>query len=133
MSNRSIFVFAALLVLIIIGMLAGSFRLIIYPYMLIIGLLLLIGLAKKIKVNKKIVWVPTIITLLFLLLQGWLDNATLQTPTGGVKLIFGFTVTNAIYYLGIWTLCACFSLIYAWVFNQREGTEAAVNSNTLDV
>jgi hypothetical protein len=133
MSNKSVYAFAALLVLIIIGMLTGSFRLIIYPYIFIIGLLLLSGLAKKVKVNKKIIWIPTVVTCLFLLLHTWLDVATLHSPTGGVNLIFGFTLSTAIYYFGIWILCASFSLLYVWTFNKPEVTQSAIETNTLDV
>jgi hypothetical protein len=133
MSNKSVYAFAALLVLIIIGMLIGSFRLVIYPYMFVIGILLFSGLAKKVKVNKKIIWIPTIVTFLFLLLQTWLDIATLHSPTGGVNLILGLTVSSAIYYFGLWTLCASFSLLYVWTFNKPEVAQSAVDTNTLEI
>jgi hypothetical protein len=133
MSNRFVYASVALLVLIIIGMLVGSFRLIIYPYLVLVGILLFIGLAKKIKVNKKIIWIPTIVTFLFLLLQGWLDLATLSSPIGGENLIFGFTISTAIYYLGIWTLCASFSLIYVWTFSQPQVEQSSINTNSLDL
>jgi hypothetical protein len=133
MSNRFVYSSVALLVLIIIGMLVGSFRLIIYPYLVLVGILLFIGLAKKIKVNKKIIWIPTIVTFLFLLLQGWLDLATLRSPIGGENLIFGFTISTAIYYLGIWTLCASFSLIYVWTFSQPQVEQSSLITNSLDL
>ncbi|PAE33765.1 hypothetical protein [Bacillus sp. 7884-1] len=133
MSNRFVYASTALLVLIIIGMLVGSFRLIIYPYIVLVGILLLIGLAKKIIVNKKIIWIPTIVTFLFLLLQGWLDIATLHSPIGGGNLILGFTISTAIYYVGIWTLCASFSLIYVWTFSKPEVKKSSINTNSLDI
>lgn len=133
MSNKSVYAFVFLLVLIIIGMLTGSFRFIIYPYMFIIGLLLISGLGKTLKVNKKMYWIPTSVTILFLLLMSWLDRATLQSTIGEGKLILGFTVSTAIYYLGIWTLCACISLLYAWTFNQQGGKQSNVDANTLDL
>jgi hypothetical protein len=133
MSNRFVYASVALLVLIIIGMLVGSFRLIIYPYLVLVGILLFIGLAKKIKVNKKIIWIPTLVTFLFLLLQGWLDLTTLSSPIGGENLIFGFTISTAIYYLGIWTLCASFSLIYVWAFSQPQVEQSSINTNSLDL
>ena len=89
MFNKSVYAFAALLLIVIIGMLTASFRLVIYPYMLIVGLLLFSGLAKKRNVNKNLIWIPTVITLLFLMLQLCLDLVTLHSPIGNGKLIFG--------------------------------------------
>lgn len=133
MSNKSAYAFATLLLLVIIGLLIGSFRLVIYPYMVIVGLLLMGGLAKKLNVNKKIIWIPTVVTTLFLLLQIWLDLVTLHSPIGNGTLIFGITPSTAIYYLGIWLICASFSLIYAWTFNRPEEKQSAINTNTLDI
>lgn len=133
MSNKSVYAFAVLLLLVIIGMLTGSFRLVIYPYMLIVGLLLLGGLTKKLNVNKKLIWIPTVITVLFLLLQLCLDLVTLHSPIGNGKLIFGITTSTAIYYLGIWLVCASISLIYSRTFNLPEEKQSVIETNSLDV
>jgi hypothetical protein len=114
-------------------MLAGSFRFIIYPYMFMIGLLLFSGISKKIKVNKSLLWIPVVVTILLLVFQIWLDQATLQSPAGGERLLFGFSISNAIYYLGIWVLCALFSLIFAWTFDKPEEKHSVSDTNTLDM
>jgi hypothetical protein len=133
MSNRAIYAVGTLLAFITIGMLLGSFRLIIYPYICILGLLFISGIGQSMKMNKKIRRFPLILTVLFLILFIGLDYVTLDSPIGDGDLFFGLSSSSAIYYLGIWILCLIVSMIYAWAFKQQDSKYYAVNSKSMDM
>lgn len=119
-SDKVIYTLFVLVTLTLIGMFVGSWRVILYPYLIVIGIAILLGLMKTIKQNPKMIVVPIVVSAVYLVLYIWLDIMTLNLPTGGVKYVFGLTPSMALYLLGIWPLANIICLLYAWTFTYEN-------------
>lgn len=104
----------------IVGMFLASWRLILYAYLIMIGISILFGLLRHVKVNRSFMWIPIGTSIAYLTLYVWLDLITLGSPNGGEGLILGMTPATALYFLGIWPLSVLVSLLYAWTFPAEE-------------
>ncbi|KAA0965210.1 hypothetical protein FQ087_02550 [Sporosarcina sp. ANT_H38] len=119
-SDKIIYTFLLLVSVTLIGMLTGSWRIILYPYLVVIGIAILAGLVKNVKRNPRKIWIPASVSLAYIILYSWLDMITIDSPTGGTSYILGLTPSMAIYLLGIWPLANLICLLYAWTFTYEE-------------
>lgn len=130
-SNRLMYALLGLVILIIIGMLTASWRVILYPYLFVIGISILLGLTKTIQTKRHLIWVPFGVTALYLVLYVWLDVISLKSPTGGTGYVLGMVPTTAIFLLGIWPTAILVSLLYAWIFPE-EGNPLNATTESQD-
>ncbi|BCJ86113.1 hypothetical protein [Effusibacillus dendaii] len=119
-ADKWIYAFTGLVILILIGMLTGAWRIILYPYLFIIGIGVLLGLWQQLKRKPQLIWVPVSITVLYLILYVWLDVLSLHSPTGGSTLVFGMVPTTALFFLGIWPIAILVSLLYGLTFSSHS-------------
>lgn len=119
-SDKMIYTVLLLVSATLIGMFTGSWRIILYPYLVVIGIAILAGLVKSVKSNPRNIWIPASVSLVFIMLYGWLDIITIDSPTGGTSYILGLTPSMAVYLLGIWPLTNLICLMYAWTFTYEE-------------
>lgn len=109
-----------LMVVMLIGMLTGSWRAVLYPYLVVIGLCLAVGLVKAICRWKHLIALPVAVPVLYLALFVVLDVLTVKEPTGGSGTVFGLVPSTALYLLGIWPLALVLTLLYAWTFDHAS-------------
>jgi len=119
-SDKIIYTILLLVSVTLIGMLTGSWRIILYPYLVVIGIAILAGLVKNVEKNPRKIWIPASVSLAYIILYSWLDVSTIDSPTGGTSYILGLTPSMAIYLLGIWPLANLVCLLYAWTFTYEE-------------
>lgn len=119
-SDKLIYLLLFLVSLIFIGAMTGSWRIILYPYLIIVGIAVLFGIWKSVHRNPRKIWIPIAVSILYLFLYGWLDIMTLVKPTGGDGYIFGLTPSMALYLLLIWPLANIMCLLYAWTFSYEK-------------
>ncbi|MGE7953561.1 hypothetical protein [Lysinibacillus xylanilyticus] len=118
--DKLIYTLLSLVIIIFIGTITGSWRFILYPYLIVIGIAILFGILKNVKQNPRKMWIPVSVVIGYFILYAWLDIMTIDTPTGGSKYIFGLTPSMALYILGIWPLANLICLLYAWTFSKEE-------------
>lgn len=118
--DKLIYTLLSLVTIIFIGTITGSWRFILYPYLIVIGIAILFGILKNVKQNPRKMWIPVSVVIVYIILYAWLDIMTIDTPTGGSKYIFGLTPSMALYILGIWPLANLICLLYAWTFSKEE-------------
>jgi hypothetical protein len=111
-------------------MITGSWRIILYPYLIVIGISVLFGMLKSVKSNPRRIWVPLSVSIIYLILYGWLDIMTIDIPTGGSNLIFGLTPSMALYLLGIWPFAVLVCLLYAWTNSLEKPLKHEHNFQT---
>lgn len=119
-SDKLIYTLLILVSLSLLGMLTASWRLILYSYLIVIGLAIFTGISKSVKENPRKIWIPILVSGAYLLLYAWLDILTMNSPTGGSASIFGLTPSLALYVLGIWPLANIICLLYAWTFSSEK-------------
>ncbi|MFJ7736655.1 hypothetical protein ACIQ2D_09945 [Lysinibacillus sp. NPDC097287] len=118
--DKLIYTLLSLVIITFIGTITGSWRFILYPYLIVIGIAILFGILKNVKQNPWKIWIPASVVIAYSILYVWLDIMTIDTPTGGSKYIFGLTPSMALYILGIWPLANIICLLYAWTFSKEE-------------
>lgn len=118
--DKLIYALLCLVIITFIGTITGSWRFILYPYLIVIGIAILFGILKNVKQNPLKIWIPISVVIVYIILYVWLDIMTIDTPTGGSQYIFGLTPSMALYILGIWPLANLICLLYAWTFLKEE-------------
>lgn len=118
--SKLIYGLLGLVIVLIIGMLTSSWRLILYPYVIIIGLSMLFGILKSLKQKHILIFAPVLITLLLLILFLSLDIITVRSPFGGSGYVLGMTPSIAIVLLGIWPTAILVTLAFRWTFGTDE-------------
>ncbi|HEY8343382.1 MAG TPA: hypothetical protein VIK75_10390 [Calditerricola sp.] len=118
--DRAMVALLALVVVMLVGMLTGSWRAVLYPYLVVIGLCLAVGLVEAIRRWRRLIILPVAVTVLYLGLFVLLDVLTGKEPTGGSGTVFGLVSSTALYLLGIWPLALVLALLYAWTFDHAS-------------
>ncbi len=120
--DKLMYAFLFLVSLILIGMILGAWRMVLYPYLIVIGLSIVFGLLKEIETDFKKLWIPLFVSFIYLILYIAHDMITAQSPTGGTDFIFGLTPAMALYLVGIWPMAVLVCLLYAWTFSNPKDT-----------
>lgn len=102
------------------GMFIGSWRMILYPYLLVIGLSILIGLLKSIRMNPKLIYVPIGVSIVYILLYAGLDLIMFGDVVSETNYIVGLTPGMAVYLLLIWPFSNLICLLYASTFTYEK-------------
>jgi hypothetical protein len=130
------YVLLGLTVLMLIGMLTGSWRVILYPFLLVVGVSILFGFTREIGNRSRPLLVAGPVVILFVVLFLVLDISTGMQPTGSASRVLGMTPPMAWYLLGFPPLAILVGVLYAVTFQneepetpQRVANEAAEGEN----
>lgn len=105
------------------GMMLGSWRLVLYPAILLIGLLIAISLHRR--VPGLAVSLPAAVVLVLLALYGALDVMGVSAPTGE-GMFLGWDPMTALYLFGLGTSFLGVGLLYGLVFPRLSGEQPDV-------
>lgn len=121
-SDRLVYVLLGLLALILVGMLLASWRIVLYPFFLVIGVSILFGFIRRIGGGDSRVPALTAgsVVVLFFILFIWVDILSGGEPTGSTNYILGMTPTTALYVIGVPILVALPGLLYALTFTRED-------------
>src|SRR5699024_5674372 len=118
--DKIMYALLGLVFVMLIGMVTGSWRAVLYPYLIVIGLAIFLGLLKDIEKSPRKIWIPIIVSAIYLLLYIAHDFITLDSPTGGSSFIFGLTPAMALYLIGIWPIAVLVCLLFAITFSSKQ-------------
>lgn len=121
--TKLIYGMLTLFILMVVGMLTSSWRVILYSYILIIGVSFLLDLPKMNGLRRSHFMIPISFTAVLLVLFIWIDFTFTHTPLNGKNYVFGLVPTTAVAFLGFWPLIIIATLIYAWTFPKSESTK----------
>lgn len=119
-ADKIIYALLVLVSLTLVGMLMGSWRVILYPYLIVIGLSIFIGLLKNIQTNRKLILIPILVSTIYFLLYIGLDFVMFSDMVSETNYIFGLTPGIALYLLLIWPLANIICLLYAVTFTYEK-------------
>lgn len=136
LSSKLMYVLLGLTVLMLIGMLTGSWRVILYPFLLVVGVSILFGFTREIGNRSRPLLIAGPVVILFVVLFLVLDISTGMQPTGSASRVLGMTPPMAWYLLGFPPLTILVGVLYAVTFQneepetpQRVANEAAEGEN----
>lgn len=131
-SNKMIYLFLILVTLSLLGMILGSWRIILYPYLIIIGLMILFGVWDPIKpyTSKKssVAYIISIVYFVFFII---LDRLISNSLTGGDGFIFGLTPSMAFFMTTIFPSGTIVCLLYALMFESDLSIEKMEDNSTM--
>lgn len=116
LSDRLIYAFVSVVLVMMVGMLVGSWRMILYSYVLIVGIGVMYGFTGAVRSRRSVVVVPLGITAVLAILFVGLDLLTAGSPTGGDGYVLGLTPSIAYYFFLIAPFAVLVSVIYALTF-----------------
>lgn len=124
LSDRLIYALLGLMVLMIIGMLASSWRMILYPVILVMGISILFGSLRELPDRKRPLLVAGSVVGLFGLLFITIDIMTGGEPTGrSTNYVLGMTPPTALYMISFPLLVVLAGVLYALTFQQEDVEE----------
>lgn len=124
LSDRLIYALGGLAILMIIGMFASSWRMILYPVILVMGISILFGSLSELPDRKRPLLVAGSIVVLFGLLFTSIDIMTGGDPTGrSTNYVLGMTPPTALYMISFPLLTVLAGLLYALTFRQEDVEE----------
>ncbi|MBM7714230.1 hypothetical protein MHB50_15180 [Siminovitchia sp. FSL H7-0308] len=121
--DQTIYALFGLAVVMVIGMVTNSWRAVLYPFLIMVGLAIFLGLIKDIRRNPRKIWIPVTVTAIYLFLYIFHDVITMDSPTGGKGFIWGLSPAMALYIFGIWPLAVLVCLLYTLTFQKDSVTQ----------
>ncbi|WP_029266485.1 hypothetical protein [Virgibacillus alimentarius] len=131
-SDRIIYLFLFLVGLSLIGMILQSWRMILYPYLIVIGITILIGMWKSIIHVPKKICIPISVSIIYFILYGLLDILSLDSIADKDYYIFGMTPTMALYLIAILPSAVIICLLYAITFTHGNMSNNTNENHELD-
>ena len=123
LSNRMIYVVLGLVVLMLVGMLLSSWRVILYPLTFLIGISILFGYTRELPGKKWPLLVAGSVVVLYGLLFVLLDLLTGGEPTGSTNYVLGMTPPMALYIISFPLLVILAGVLYGLTFQQEDVQE----------
>lgn len=106
----------------IVGMLTASWRVVLYPYLIVIGVVILLGIGTRRSRDSLLMWMGIGVPLCYFVLYIWLDVVMQGAEGASSDLILGLVPTTAIYFFAIWPFGLVVGGLYA-LFHHRILTD----------
>jgi hypothetical protein len=123
LSNRMIYAVLGLVVLMLVGMLLSSWRVILYPLIPLIGISILFGYTRELPGKKWPLAVAGSLVVLYGLLFIVLDILSGGEPTGSTNYVLGMTPPMALYIISFPILVILAGVLYGLTFVQEDVQE----------
>ena len=123
LSTRLIYAVLGLVVLMLVGMLVSSWRVILYPLVLLIGISILFGYTRELPGRRWPLLVAGTMVVLYGLLFVALDVLTGGEPTGSTNYVLGMTPPMALYVICFPLLVILAGVLYGLTFKEEDVQE----------
>ena len=123
LSTRLIYAVLGLVVLMLIGMLVSSWRVVLYPLVLLIGISILFGYTRELPGRRWPLLVAGTMVVLYGLLFVALDVLTGGEPTGSTNYVLGMTPPMALYVISFPLLVILSGFFYGLTFKEEDVQE----------
>lgn len=123
LTNRLIYATLGLVILMLAGMLLSSWRVVLYPLILLIGISILLGYTRELPGKKWPLLVAGSMVVLYGLLFVVLDLMTGGEPTESTNYVLGMTPPMALYIISFPLLVILAGVLYGLTFKQEDVQE----------
>lgn len=126
-TDRLVTLLLVLVCIMIAGMLTTSWRVVLYPYLVVIGVMILLGVGTRRGRDSVLAWFGIGIPLGYVALYLWLEVAMRGSPGESSNLVLGLVPTTAIYVFAIWpfglVVAALYALFHRRIMTDEEGAD----------
>jgi hypothetical protein len=125
-TNRLVTMLLLLVCVMIVGMLTSSWRVVLYPYLAMIGVVILLGIGTRIKEDYRFAALGVGVSVAYVVLYLWLDVVAGSDPGASTNLIGGLVPSTAIYFFVIWPFGLFVALLYS-VYHRWDLSDERVD------
>lgn len=121
-TDRLVILMLALVTLMLVGMLTASWRVVLYPYLVVVGVVILLGIGQRRHHDRVLLGLGVGVSLVYIALYLWLD-VTMDSDLGSSgHLIGGVVPSTAVYFFAIWPFGLIVAALYA-ILHRRIMTD----------
>ncbi|MDN5896467.1 MAG: hypothetical protein L0H93_20910 [Nocardioides sp.] len=117
-TDRLVMLLLVLTCIMLAGMLTASWRVVLYPYLVVIGVIILLGVGTRRSRDSVLMWMGIGVPVGYIALYLWLEVAMQGAGGESSDLVFGLVPTTAIYFFAIWPFGLLVAGLYA-LFHAR--------------
>lgn len=117
-TNRLVTALLVLVILMLVGMLTGSWRVVLYPYLAVIGIIILLGVGSRRADSPIYLALGAGVSAVYFALFIWLDVVMGPGIDADTALIGGVVPSTAIYFFAIWPFGMVVAVLYS-LFHRR--------------
>ncbi|KRF15506.1 hypothetical protein ASG90_12525 [Nocardioides sp. Soil797] len=117
-TDRLVMLLLLLACIMIAGMLTTSWRVVLYPYLVVIGVIILLGVGTRRSRDSVLMWMGIGVPLGYLAFYLWLEVAMQGDGGASTNLVAGVVPTTAIYFFAIWPFGLVVGGLYALFHNR---------------
>lgn len=117
-TDRLVMLLLVLACIMLVGMLTTSWRVVLYPYLVVIGVIILLGVGTRRGRDSVLMWLGIGVPLGYFALYLWLEVAMQGDGGESTDLVLGLVPTTAIYFFAIWPFGLLVAGLYA-LFHGR--------------
>lgn len=122
-TDRLVVLMLALVSIMLVGMLTSSWRVVLYPYLVVVGVVILLGVGQRRHHDRVLLGLGVGVTLVYLALYLWFDVVMDSEPGSSTDLIGGVVPSTAIYFFAIWPFGLVVAALYAFLHRRIMSDE----------
>jgi len=115
-TDRLVMALLVLVTIMLIGMLTASWRVVLYPYLIALGVIILLGVGKRRGRDGVLLGFGIAVPIVYIALYLWLEVVMSGDPGSSTDLVLGLVPSTAVYFLAIWPfgilVAACYGFLH---------------------
>ncbi len=128
-TDRLVLLMLVLVSIMLVGMLTSSWRVVLYPYLVLVGVVILLGVGQRRQHDRVLMGLGIGVTVVYLALYLWLDVAMTSELGASKTLIGGVVPTTAIYFFAIWPFGLVVAALYAVLHRRIMSDDVPATTN----
>ena len=101
-TDRLVTLLLVLVTIMLVGMLTASWQVVLYPYLVVLGVIILLGVGSRRGKDSTLKWFAIAVPIVYIALYVWLEVVMAGKPEVGSTLVLGLVPSTAIYFFAIW-------------------------------
>lgn len=128
-TDRLVTALLVLVAIMLIGMLTASWRVVLYPYLIVIGIIILLGVGDRRGKDSVLLGFGIAVPIIYIALYVWLEAVMAADPGSSSNLVLGLVPSTAVYFFAIWPFGLIVAACYAF-FHRRIMTDATTGDDS---
>lgn len=117
-TDRLVTLLLVLVAIMLVGMLTASWRVVLYPYLVVIGVIILLGVGSRRGNDKVLLGFGIAVPIVYIALYIWLEAVMAADPGASNDLVLGLVPSTAVYFFAIWPAGLVVAAAYGF-FHRR--------------
>lgn len=101
-TDRLVTLLLVLVTIMLVGMLTTSWQVVLYPYLIVLGVVIMLGVGSRRGRYSTLKWFAIAVPVVYIALYVWLEIVMAGKPEEADTLVLGLVPSTAIYFFAIW-------------------------------